>query len=81
VKNSSAKEHTTASFAEVFHAHFLLLSPKIWEVIFCSNINAPSQAHLQGSQCQHSKANLAKEPALCLRTGNTLRLDTDLHCR
>lgn len=26
-------------------------------------------------------SNLAKEPALCQRTGNTLRLDTDPHCR
>ena len=26
--------------------------------------NAPSQAHLQGTQSQHTKANLAKEPAL-----------------
>ena len=43
--------------------------------------NAPSQAHLQGTQSRHTKANLAKEPALCQRTGNTLRLDTDLHDR
>lgn len=43
--------------------------------------NAPSQAHLQGTQSQPTKANLAKEPALCKRTGNTLRLDTDSHCR
>ena len=43
--------------------------------------NAPSQAHLQGTQSQRTKANLAKEPALCQRTGNTLRLDTDPHYR
>jgi hypothetical protein len=30
--------------------------------------NAPSQAHLQGTQSQHTKANLAKEPVLCQRT-------------
>jgi len=47
-----------------------------------SNItDTPSQAHLQGTQSRHTKANLAKEPALCQRTGNTLRLDTDPHCR
>jgi hypothetical protein len=34
---------------------------------------APSQAHLQGTQSRHTKPNLAKEPALCQRTGNTLR--------
>jgi len=38
---------------------------------------APSQAHLQGTQSRHTEANLAKEPALCQRTGNTLRWDTD----
>jgi len=43
--------------------------------------DAPSQAHLQGTQGRHTKASLAKEPALCKRTGNTLRLDTDPHCR
>jgi hypothetical protein len=43
--------------------------------------NAPSQAHLQGTQSQHTKANLAKEPALCQSTGSTLRLDTDPHYR
>ena len=43
--------------------------------------NAPSQAHLQGTQSRHTKANLAKEPALYQRTGNTLRLDTDPHYR
>jgi hypothetical protein len=32
--------------------------------------NAPSQAHLQGTQSRHTKANLAKEPALCQRTAN-----------
>ena len=42
---------------------------------------APSQAHLQGTQSRHTKANLAKEPALCQRTGNTLRCDTDPHYR
>jgi len=47
----------------------------------CIKANAPSQAHLQGTQSRHTKANLAKEPALCQRTGNTLRLDTDPHCR
>jgi len=45
-----------------------------------SNItDTPSQAHLQGTQSRHTEANLAKEPALCQRTGNTLRLDTDPH--
>jgi len=34
-------------------------------------INTPSQAHLQGTQTKHTKANLAKEPALCQLTGNT----------
>jgi hypothetical protein len=35
--------------------------------------NAPSQAHLQGTQSRHTKANLAKEPALFLRfLGHTL---------
>lgn len=29
---------------------------------------APSQAHLQGTQIRHIKANLAKEPALCQHT-------------
>jgi hypothetical protein len=33
--------------------------------------DAPSQAHLQGTQSQHTKANLAKEPALCQRTAHT----------
>jgi len=36
---------------------------------------------LQGTQSRHTKANLAKEPALCQHTGNTLRCDTDPHCR
>jgi len=43
--------------------------------------NPPSQAHLQGTQSRHTEANLAKEPALCQRICNTLRLDTDPHCR
>ena len=34
---------------------------------------APSQAHLQGTQSRHTKANLAKEPALFLRIRDTLR--------
>ena len=33
--------------------------------------NAPSQAHLQGTQSQPTKANLAKEPALFLRFRDT----------
>jgi len=33
--------------------------------------NAPSQAHLQGTQSRYTKANLAKEPALCQRTTHT----------
>ena len=41
----------------------------------------PSQAHLQGTQSRHTKANLTKEPALYQRTGNTLRLDTNPHYR
>jgi len=32
---------------------------------------------LQGTQSRHTEANLAKELALCQRTGNTLRWDTD----
>ena len=32
---------------------------------------APSQAHLQGAQSRHTKANLAKEPALFLRFRDT----------
>jgi hypothetical protein len=39
-----------------------------------SNSNAPSQAHLQGTQSRHTKANLAKEPALFLRFRNLLHL-------
>jgi len=42
---------------------------------------APSQAHLQGTQSRHTTANLAKEPALCHRTENTLRFDTDPRCK
>jgi len=45
--------------------------------------DAPSQAHLQGTQSQHTKANLAKEPALFLRfrdtpcfIGHSMRFDT-----
>src|SRR5438552_6990971 len=33
--------------------------------------NAPSQAHLQGTQSRQTKANLAKEPALFLRFQDT----------
>ena len=33
--------------------------------------DAPSQAHLQGTQSRHTKANLAKEPALFLRFRDT----------
>jgi hypothetical protein len=33
--------------------------------------NAPSQAHLQGTQSQHTEANLAKEPALFPRFRDT----------
>lgn len=43
--------------------------------------DTPSQARLQGTQSRHTKPNLAKEPALCQRTGNTLQLDADPHCR
>lgn len=35
--------------------------------------DAPSQAHLHGAQSRHTKANLAKEPALFLRFRDTLR--------
>ncbi len=35
------------------------------------NPYAPSQAHLQGTQSRHTKANLAKEPALFLRFRDT----------
>ena len=38
-----------------------LLIDDIWEFAIA---NAPSQAHLQGTQSRHTKANLAKEPAL-----------------
>jgi len=33
--------------------------------------DAPSQAHLQGTQCRFTKANLAKEPALFQRFRDT----------
>jgi len=33
--------------------------------------NTPRQAHLQGTQSRHTKANLAKEPALCQRFRDT----------
>ena len=33
--------------------------------------NPPSQAHLQGTQSRHTKANLAKEPALFPRFRDT----------
>lgn len=33
--------------------------------------DTPSQAHLQGTQSQHTKANLAKEPALFQRFRDT----------
>jgi len=36
---------------------------------------APSQAHLQGTQSRHTKANLAKEPALCQRTAQRTPAD------
>ena len=35
--------------------------------------DAPSQAHLQGTQNKHTEANLAKEPALFQRFRDTLR--------
>jgi len=37
-----------------------------------TSADAPSQAHLQGTQSRHTKANLAKEPALFLRFRDTL---------
>ncbi len=37
--------------------------------------NAPSRAHLQGIQSQHTKANLAKKPAMCQRTAHRLPAD------
>jgi hypothetical protein len=38
-----------------------------------ANASTPSQAHLQGTQSQHTKTNLANEPALFRRfLGNTL---------
>ena len=42
--------------------------------------DAPSQAHLQGTQNRHTKANLAKEPALfpCFRVTHLASLDTDV---
>lgn len=36
------------------------------------NADEPSEAHLQGPQSRHTKANLAKEPVLCRRFRNTL---------
>ena len=42
-----------------------------WQSILESVANAPSQAHLQGTQSRHTKANLAKEPALCQRFRDT----------
>jgi len=36
---------------------------------------APSQAHLQGTQSRNTKANLAKEPALCQRTAHRTPAD------
>jgi len=50
-----------------------------WNINF--GTDAPSQAHLQCTKGRHSEANLAKEPALCQRTGNTLQLDTESHYR
>ncbi len=40
---------------------------------FCIYVEAytPSQAHLQGTQCRHTKANLAKKPNFCQRFRNT----------
>jgi hypothetical protein len=38
-----------------------------------------SQRTKSGTFARHTEANLAKEPALCQRTGNTLRFDTDPH--
>jgi hypothetical protein len=45
--------------------------------------DAPSQAHLQGAQSRHTKANLAKEPALFPRfrdtpcfVGHSIQFDT-----
>ncbi len=40
-------------------------------VYFKKLADAPGQAHLQGTQRQHTKANLAKEPALFLRFRDT----------
>jgi hypothetical protein len=37
--------------------------------------NAPSQAHLQGTQSRRTKANLAKEPALCQHTAHRTPAD------
>jgi hypothetical protein len=37
--------------------------------------NTPSQAHLQGTQSRDTKANLAKEPALCQRTAHRTPAD------
>jgi hypothetical protein len=43
-------------------------------VLLHNNLDdAPSQAHLQGTQSRHTKANLAKEPALFLRFRDILR--------
>ncbi|MDI9363927.1 MAG: hypothetical protein QM541_03175 [Flavobacterium sp.] len=37
--------------------------------------NAPSQAHLQGTQSRNTKANLAKKPALCQLTAHRTPAD------
>ena len=42
--------------------------------------NAPSQAHCKAHKTQ-TQSQPCKEPALCQRTGNTLRVDTDRHSR
>ena len=59
-KDNEAMYKLTARNANVFGSTFALLA------------DAPSQAHLQGTQSQHTKANLAKEPALCQRFQDTL---------
>ena len=41
--------------------------------------DTPSQAHLQGTQSRHTKANLAKEPALYQRTARPPRLTNIYH--
>ena len=51
-------------------------------MLVCFKTNhTPRQEHLQCTQSQNTNANLAKEHALFLGTGNPLRCDTETHYR